>query len=147
MLFYDDQVLWKYTFCFCSNYFTVSNVFTLFLLDYDQKYCVYTVYILFLCIFLLKITYMLFITTNASSFNQASAFLKKIKILCGPEKILFKVLLTTPYASFETKFDHQKYSEPIKSRQSKGRRLPPLGSRDFYYTKYYVICGNDPSRV
>ena len=83
------------------------------------------------------------------------------------EKILFKVLLIPPYASFETKFDHQKYSEPIKSRQSKGRRLPPLGSRDFYYTKYYVIwtyygllchktyfisyamniCGNDPSRV
>ena len=35
----------------------------------------------------------------------------------GSKKILFKVLLTTPYASFETKFDHQKYSEPIKFSQ------------------------------
>ena len=30
----------------------------------------------------------------------------------GFEKLLLKVLFTTPYASFETKFDHQKYSEP-----------------------------------
>ena len=46
-------------------------------------------------------------------------FLKKLKFYMlqgGSEKILFKVLLTTPYASFETKFDHQKYSEPIEYR-------------------------------
>ena len=56
------------------------------------------------------------------------------------EKILFNMLLKPPYASFETKFGHQKYSEPIKFShrkysepikfsQSKYRRLSALGSR------------------
>ena len=59
----------------------------------------------------------------------------------GSEKIIFKVLLTTPYASFETKFDRQKYSEPIKSRQSKGRRLPPLVSLEINFSKNYLSLG------
>ena len=66
--------------------------------------------------------------------GYVSAFIKKLKILYVAGR-----LHKPSYASFETMFGHQMYSEPIKFSQSKCRRLSALGSQDFYYSKYFSV--------
>ena len=63
----------------------------------------------------------------------------------GSEKILFKVLLIPRYATFEIKFDYQKYLEPIKfSLQSDiqvriyGVKTPSVGP--LYFPCPWAIC-------